>query len=82
MTTYGRAMSTSTMGRLTPTLVAAGRSGMARIRMGLPGLLSVTGLGSMAAGAWVAWGLAAGLAASGAALLLTAWTVDDRSGGG
>lgn len=44
------------------------------------GLLTLGGLGSLAASAWTAWGVAPGLAATGAALLVVEYLTGDESG--
>ncbi|GAA2694477.1 hypothetical protein GCM10010400_70110 [Streptomyces aculeolatus] len=49
-----------------------------RLREARDGLLQLGGLGALAASAWTAWGVAPGLAASGAALLVVQYLTTDE----
>ncbi|MFL5911260.1 MAG: hypothetical protein ACJ768_11890 [Gaiellaceae bacterium] len=51
---------------------------IARARGARTALLTVVGLGSLSASAWVAFGLAAGLAAAGAAALVLEYLTTDE----
>ncbi len=52
---------------------------MAPMREVVVFVLEAAGLGLVVAGVWAAWGIGAGLAASGLALLLVGLTVEDHS---
>lgn len=54
---------------------------VSRLQAARTALLSVAGFGTLTASAWTAWGVAPGLAAAGASILVLEYLADDGKGG-